>query len=136
MISVIFGRKGSGKTKRIIDMANAATANNKGDLVFIDDDNRYMFELHRNIRFINAGEYDISNPVGLLGFISGICASNYDLETLFLDGFLRIVKAPLEEMRDFFALLDALGTRMSVNFIISISGDPQAIPDFIAPFVI
>ena len=57
MIQVIAGKKGSGKTKRIIDMANQATQESKHDIVFIDDDNRYMFDLRHEVRFINASEY-------------------------------------------------------------------------------
>ena len=45
MIQVIHGKKGSGKTKRILDMANAAIKEHKGDVIFVDDDNRYMFDL-------------------------------------------------------------------------------------------
>ena len=61
MIQVVAGKKGSGKTKRIIDMANLATKDSKHDIVFIDDDNRYMFDLRHEVRFINASEYDIAN---------------------------------------------------------------------------
>ena len=61
MIQVIHGKKGSGKTKRIIDMANDAIKDPHGDIVFVDDDNRYMFDLRHEIRFVNAGEF------GMLG---------------------------------------------------------------------
>ncbi len=57
MIQVIAGKKGSGKTKRIIDMANVASRDSKHDIVFIDDDARYMYDLRHEVRFINAGEY-------------------------------------------------------------------------------
>ena len=57
MIQIIFGKRGSGKTKRIIDMANASIRESKGDVLFIDDDNRYMFDLKHQIRFVNASEY-------------------------------------------------------------------------------
>ena len=38
MIQIIFGKKGSGKTKRILDMANAAALNEntKGNVFFVD----------------------------------------------------------------------------------------------------
>ena len=37
MIQVIHGKKGSGKTKRILDQANEAIKEHKGDVIFIDD---------------------------------------------------------------------------------------------------
>ena len=54
MIQVIYGKKGSGKTKRILDMANHMVDTQHGDVVFVDDDNRYMFDLRHEVRFVNA----------------------------------------------------------------------------------
>ena len=56
MIRIIYGKKGSGKTKKIIDAANEAVKYSTGELVFIDDDNRYMYDLRHEIRFVNATE--------------------------------------------------------------------------------
>ena len=55
LIQVIAGNKGSGKTKRLIDMTNKASQESHHDIVFIDDDNRYMFDLRHEVRFVNAG---------------------------------------------------------------------------------
>ena len=41
MIQIIFGKKGSGKTKRILDMANASVKEAKGNVLFVDDDRSY-----------------------------------------------------------------------------------------------
>lgn len=45
MVQLIYGTKGSGKTKRLIDMANAEMAETKGNIVFMDDDKRYMYDV-------------------------------------------------------------------------------------------
>ena len=50
MIQVIFGKKGSGKTKRILDMANASVKEAKGNVLFIDDDKSYTLSLKPQIR--------------------------------------------------------------------------------------
>ena len=78
MIQVIHGLKGSGKTKRIIDMANESIKQQKGDVVFVDDDNRYMFDLRHEVRFVNAGEYNMVGPEMLYGFLCGMLAQNFD----------------------------------------------------------
>ena len=44
MITLILGKKGSGKTKRLIDMCNAATAESKGNVVFIEKDSTLTYE--------------------------------------------------------------------------------------------
>ena len=46
MVKILAGEKGEGKTKRMIDMANAAGKEAKGNIVFVDDDNSHMYDLH------------------------------------------------------------------------------------------
>ena len=45
MITLILGKKGSGKTKRLIDMCNAATAESKGNVVFIEKDSTLTYDI-------------------------------------------------------------------------------------------
>ena len=75
MIQVIHGKKGSGKTKRILDQANEAIKEHKGDVIFIDDDNRYMYDLRHEVRFVNAGEYGSDSPEMFFGFLCGMLAA-------------------------------------------------------------
>ena len=87
MIKVIHGKKGSGKTKRIIDMTNASFDHQHGDVIFIDDDNRYMFDLRHEVRFVNAGEYGMVSPEMFYGFLCGIISQNSDISSIFIDAF-------------------------------------------------
>ena len=136
MIQIIYGKKGSGKTKRIIDMANRSVTEHDGSIVFIDDDNRYMFDLKHEIRFVNATEYHISSPDMFLGFIGGVLASNYDLSLLFVDGFLRILNTPLDELEDFFKNLEEYAIARSITLVLSISASGDEIPAFLQKFII
>ena len=68
MIQVIYGKKGSGKTKRLLDMANDALKVEHGDIVFVDDDKRYMYDLRHEIRFVDASEYSVNSADMFLGF--------------------------------------------------------------------
>ena len=65
MIKIICGPKGSGKTKRIIDAANAAVADAKGHLIFITDTKRYMYDLKRDVRFIDVTDYAVAGEDAL-----------------------------------------------------------------------
>lgn len=122
MLKILLGKKGVGKTKRIIQMANESVIDNKGNVAFIDDDNRYMFEIKRPIRFIDASEYMIDSAPMFMGFVAGLRANDYDLETLYIDGFLKIINQDsLENLDGFFKKLDAL--TKDINVIISIKGD-------------
>lgn len=79
MIQIIAGKKGSGKTKRIIDMTNEKVKDSQHDVVFIDDDNRYMLDIDHKARFINASEYKILTPEMFLGFLCGMLSQNFDV---------------------------------------------------------
>lgn len=136
MIGVIFGEKGAGKTKRIIEIANDTLRTAKGSMVFIDDDNQYMFELKHSIRFIDASEFHIDSPKMFFGFISGIAAQDFDLEYMFIDGFLKIVRHPLDTLAELFAEMDAFAKRCDIKLYISITGNRADAPDFLKPYII
>ena len=136
MIQVIAGKKGSGKTKRIIDMANKATQDSKHDIVFIDDDNRYMFDLRHEVRFINAGEYNLLSDQMFMGFLAGAVAQNFDVGLILIDAFKKLIKCELDTTQWLFDRLEALSEKHSVDFILSISEDPELLPDFIKKYVI
>ncbi len=136
MIQVIAGKKGSGKTKRIIEMANTAAKDTKHDIVFIDDDNRYMFDLSREVRFVNASEYELVNDQMFMGFISGATSQNFDIGQIFIDAFKKLVKSDLSTTEWVFQRLEKISEKNSVDFILSISEDPADLPEFIAKYVI
>ncbi len=136
MIQVIAGKKGSGKTKRIIDMTNQATQESHHDIVFIDDDNRYMFDLRHEVRFINAGEYNLLSDQMFMGFVCGAVAQNFDVGLIFIDAFKKLIKAELSTTEWLFERLEGLSEKHSVDFVLSISEDPAELPEFIKKYVI
>ncbi|HWR24527.1 MAG TPA: hypothetical protein VN366_13700 [Feifaniaceae bacterium] len=135
MIRVIFGEKGTGKTKRIIDMANSTSKEAKGSVVFIDDDSRYMFDLTREIRFVDASRFEIDGPKMFYGFLCGIAAQDFDLEHLFIDGFLKIVHHDLNTLEGLFEHLKKFAEDCSLTITISISGKRDNIPEFLKEFL-
>lgn len=131
MIQVIMGKKGSGKTKRLIDQANDALKVEHGSVVFIDDDTRYMYDLRHEIRFVDASDYKIASADMFYGFVSGMLSMNFDISVIFVDAFVKMVNADMKTMEPFFARLEELSKARNVNFVISISGDPAELPEFI-----
>ncbi len=136
MIQIIAGKKGSGKTKRLIDMTNNSIKDAKADVLFIDDDNRYMFDINSQVRFINAGEYGILSAEMFLGFISGMLAQNFDVGLIFIDAFKKLVKIDLNDTQWFFDKLNALCVKHNVDFVISVSEDPEVLPEFVKAYII
>lgn len=135
MIKIVCGPKGSGKTKRIIDAANEAVATAKGHLVFITDTKRYMYDLKREIRFIDVGDYSIAGEEALCGFIKGVIAGSYDNEYLYIDGVARIAGKGVKDMAQLFYMLDKVASLRGLTITITCSCAEEELPDFIKKYL-
>ena len=135
MIKVFYGKKGSGKTKNMLENANKLVVEAKGDVVYIDDSDELLMKLARKIRFINIKEYPVQGPAAFLGFICGVASQNYDIETIFIDGLTYIVGEQANELEAFFAGLEKITEANKVDLFISINGDESNIPEFLRKFV-
>ena len=136
MIQIIFGEKGTGKTKKILDLANTAAKEAKGSVVFIDDDDSYMFDLNLAVRFINTKEYGISGPKTFFGFLCGISASDHDLEDVFVDGFVNIVKHDLATLEGFFRELRSFTDAHGIRLVLAVSGAVETLPAFLQEYAL
>ena len=136
MIQVIAGKKGSGKTKKILDLANKAAQESRHDVVFIDDDNRYMFDLRHEVRFINASEYDLTSDQMFMGLLCGVVAQNFDIGLICIDAFKKLVKCELDSTEWLFKRLESICEKHSVDFAISVSADVEELPEFIKKYAI
>ena len=136
MIQVIAGKKGSGKTKRLIDLTNTTAREGEHDVVFLDDDNRYMFDVDHKVRFINAEDYHIHNADMFIGFLCGMLSSNFDIGTVFIDAFLDLCHKKLEETGEVVATLAGLAEKHNVDFVLSLSADPEELPAHLRQYLI
>lgn len=130
MIKIICGPKGSGKTKRIIDLANSAVAEAKGHLVFITDTKRYMYDVHRTIRFIDVSDYAVAGEEALCGFVKGVIAGNYDNEYIYIDGVARVAGKSLAEMAQLFYMLERVADRRDLKVYITCSCAEEELPEY------
>ena len=119
MIKIICGPKGSGKTKRIIDAANGAVDTAKGHLIFITDTKRYMYDLRREVRFIDVSDYSVAGEDALCGFIKGVIAGSYDNEFVYVDG-----------MAQLFYMLEKVALMRSLTIFITCSCAEEELPEF------
>ena len=135
MIHLIDGAKGWGKTKKIIEMANASIDTAGGDIVFITDTNRYMFDIKYQIRFVNTEEHHIFTEEALLGFIKGLIAGNHDIKTIYIDGAQHNARKEVENMQDFYSELEAIAERQDVEFVLCVSKNEEDLPDFLKKYL-
>lgn len=136
MIKIIAGEKGEGKTKKLIEMANEAAKTAKGHVVFIDDDNRHMYDLHYNIRFVKTN-YKMDDQRILFGFICGILSQDSDIEQIYIDGLHNIVtNLTAEGISDFVTELEGISASENVDFNLIISGKTDALPENAKKYVL
>lgn len=130
MLKIICGPKGSGKTKRIIDEANNSVANAKGHLIFITDTKRYMYDLKRDVRFIDVTDYTVAGEDAICGFIKGAIAGSYDNEYIFVDGLARIAGKPIKEMAQTFYMLERVAELRTLQMYVTCSCAEEDLPEF------
>lgn len=130
MVKIICGPKGSGKTKRIIDAANEAVETAKGHLVFVTDTKRYMYDLKREIRFIDVSDYAVAGEDALCGFVKGVVAGSYDNEYVFVDGVARIAGKNIKDMAQLFFMMEKISEMRELTIYVTCSCTQEELPDF------
>ncbi|MGI6153553.1 MAG: hypothetical protein ACOYJB_06965 [Christensenellaceae bacterium] len=136
MIQLIYAPKGSGKTKRLIDLANAELSTTKGEIVFIDDDKRYMYDIAHQIRFVDVHDYEINSSDGLYGLLCGMLAQNFDIEAIYVDAFLKIIQSKAADTEELIGKISRLAENNDFKAVIIISDDPANAPEFLKPYII
>jgi len=135
MIKFILGAKGSGKTKIMIDMANEAVKATKGDVVYIDRDRNHIYDLNKSLRFIETGDFQLDNLKAFYGFLCGVIAQDFDVETIFIDGQKLIAVAQEKCMEEFLVNLKKLEDKFEVNFVLSCSRTESEVPEIVKQYL-
>ena len=137
MVKIIMGLKGSGKTKRLVDMVREAVDADHGDVVCIEKDKKLTYDIPYRARLIDAGEYGIGTYAFLQGFISGLHAGNYDITHIFVDNFYKLVgDKSIDALDRFVTWLDAFSAAQNVEFVLSVSSELENATDNIKSHVI
>lgn len=136
MIKVFCAKRGSGKTKRLIQLANEHLVNAKGNSVYIDDDSRPMMQLQREIRFVTTNDFNINDCDSFYGLLCGLISQNYDVENIYVDGLSSITKCPITDHHSLFKKIVNLSEKFNLNMYINVNcEDLNSIPDFIKEYV-
>ncbi len=135
MVRVIMGKKGSGKTKQMIDMINSAVQTEHGNVVCIEKGKKLTFDIHYQIRLVEASNYDLANYTALKGFVSGLYAGNYDITHVFIDSLTKIAGGDCNaETEAFLDWLNNFGEEHNIKFTVTISDDASLAPEGIKKF--
>ena len=126
MVSLLIGHKGSGKTKQMIDMANDSLETADGSIVFINKNQRLMYDLKYRIRVACMDDYEgIRNRDEYIGFIYGIISSDHDIEKVFIDSILKHADFELTDLPVFLGRLKGISDKYGPSFIVSVSASKE-----------
>ena len=100
MVRLIMGEKGTGKTKKLIELINSAASEENGNVVCIEAKSSMTFDIH------------------------------YDISHIFIDNLFKIVGGDCNQAADdFLDWLNRFSNNHGVKFTVSVSGDPGLATD-------
>ena len=128
MIKLIIGNKGSGKTKRLIDLVNTTANESKGNVVCVEKGDVLTYSLSHKVRLIDAERYGVAGYGELYGLLCGTSCTNHDVTDVFVDATLRLGSRNYDELAAFLNRLSAVSEEDNVNFTFTISGAKEDLP--------
>ena len=131
MVTLLIGKKGTGKTKKLIALANEAVATSTGNVVVIEKGSKLTFDVTHKARLIDTEQYLVSGYDMLYGFISGICAGNYDVTDILVDSTFKICPEAIDGLEAFTKKLQDLSETAKTNITLLISAAEEEIPESI-----
>ena len=133
MIKLITGKRGSGKTKILIDAIAAAEKTTKGNVVAIQKGASLNSSVSTKVRLINIEDYAIDGIDAFYGFIAGILASDYDCTDIFVDATLKITGRDYEKIGEMFDKLAKISAETTITC--TISADNSELTENIKKFI-
>lgn len=134
MIKLITGKKGTGKTKILIDQINDAVKSTNGNLVCIEKGDNIRRSISFRVRWCDAESFAIEGYDAFYGFVAGMLAGNFDIKDVFVDGILKIGGRDFEAFGNLLEKLDRL-TGDESNVVFTVSADNDELPESVKRFI-
>lgn len=134
MIKLITGKKGTGKTKILIDQINDAVKSTNGNLVCIEKGDNIRRSISFRVRWCDVESFAIESYDAFYGFVAGMLAGNFDIKDIFVDGILKIGGKDFEAFGDLLEKLDKL-TGDEANVVFTVSADNDELPESVKRFI-
>ncbi|MBR6694938.1 MAG: hypothetical protein IKL70_00805 [Oscillospiraceae bacterium] len=133
MVKIITGKKGSGKTKVLIDMINEAAKSTSGNIVCIEKGLKLTYDINHSVRLTDMEDYNLEGIDMFYGFVNGMIAGNFDIKEIYVDGILKVVGRDYAELGVLFDKLDKI-TGDDIKCIITVSADADELPDSVIKY--
>ena len=135
MIPIIAGGKGTGKKKELITKANDAALLSVSPIIYLDKNNKHMYELSNQIRMINVSDFHIENFQMFCGFLYGIASQDYNLKEIYLDSFLTIAHIESSELEQAVEAMARFSDSQGIDLVISVSMSADEMPEAVKELV-
>lgn len=132
MIKLITGKKGTGKTKILVDLIKQAAQSTRGNVVCIEKAMQLTYDIPYSVRLVDVDSYSIDSYDKIYGFISGMIAGNYDISEVFVDGILKIGGRDYEALGSFLAAVEKITSEIEIVF--TVSEDPENLPESVTKY--
>lgn len=126
MIKLIIGNKGTGKTKKLIDLVHDAVKESKGNVLCVEKGATLTYDLKPQARLIDTDSYDIQGFDMLYSFLAGLLAGNYDITDVFVDSILKVCGRDYDALGAFFEKIDKISA--DKTFVFTVSADANELP--------
>lgn len=129
MVQLIVGNEGKGKTSKLLEKVNSEIKEAKGNIVYLDKNQKHMYELNNKIRLVDVSEYNFSSTDEFYGFVCGIISQDHDLEQLYFDNFLKIALVEANALEGVLSKFNTLSEKYKISFVLSIAVDETDVPE-------
>ena len=123
MIYLIIGNKGSGKTKRLIELVNGAVEKSNGNVVCIEKERLLTYNVNYRARLVETDHYGVSGYDAFYGFLAGIVAGNHDITDILVDATLKIGGRDYNELCKMLEKLAMISKNVKIMFTVSADDD-------------
>ena len=134
MVKLIIGNKGSGKTKRLIELVNGAVEKSNGNVVCIEKERLLTYDVNYRARLIETDHYKVSGYDAFYGFLCGVIAGDHDITDILVDATLKIGGRDYEALANFLEKVAELSKISEQDITFTISCDECDLPERIFTF--
>ena len=135
MITLIVGKKGTGKTKILVDMVAEAEKVSSGNVVCIEKVPKLTYDIPSSVRLMETSKDEIEGYEEFYGFLTGVLAGNFDITDMFIDSTLRIGGRDYDKLGKFLQKLNKSVGDRDVNIVFTISADKEELPESVTAFL-
>lgn len=128
MIKLIIGNKGSGKTKKLINLINEAVENSNGTVVCIEKSPLLTYEVTHKARLIETERFGIEGCDAFYGMVCGVIAQDHDITEVFVDATFKIVGRDYDAFAALINKLSKVSAENEVDIVFTVSEDEANLP--------